>query len=82
MNKLTRIEIIGDEGRGVVQYAPEGKHYMMMIQDDGRTLKFFEVEHEKHECHGVGKCQDQGCPAHYATVGDKDHWINRMDEDE
>jgi len=34
------------------------------------------------KCLGDGKCQDQGCPAHYATVGDKDHWINRMDEDE
>ena len=66
MNKLTRIEIIGDEGRVVVQYAPEGKHYMMMIQDDGRTLKFFEVEDEKIQ----------------SSVGDKDHWINRMDENE
>lgn len=49
MNKLTRIEIIGDEGRVVVQYAPEGKHYMMMIQDDGRTVKYFEVEDIEHE---------------------------------
>jgi hypothetical protein len=47
-----------------------------------KVLKDFTEEHEKHECLGVGKCKDQGCPAHYATVGDKDHWVNRMDEDE
>ena len=39
--KLTRIEIIGDDGREVVKYAPEGCYYRRSVQDDGRTVKFF-----------------------------------------
>ena len=39
--KLTRIEIIGDDGRQVVQYAPEGCYYRRSVQDNGRTVKFF-----------------------------------------
>jgi hypothetical protein len=29
-----------------------------------KVLKDFAKE---HECLGAGKCQDQGCPAHYAN---------------
>jgi hypothetical protein len=66
--KLTRIEIIGDDGREVVKYAPEGHYYRRSVQDNGRTVKFFvEKKNGEHECPGVGKCQDQGCPAHYAS---------------
>ena len=39
--KLTRIEIIGDDGREVVKYAPEGCYYHRSVQDNGRTVKFF-----------------------------------------
>lgn len=39
--KLTRIEIIGEEGREVVKYAPEGYYYRKSVQDDGQTIKFF-----------------------------------------
>lgn len=39
--KLTRIEIIGDDGREVVKYAPEGCYYRRSVQDDGQTVKFF-----------------------------------------
>lgn len=39
--KLTRIEIIGEDGREVVQYAPEGCYYRRSVQDDGQTVKFF-----------------------------------------
>lgn len=42
--KLTRIEIIGDDGREVVKYAPEGCYYRRSVQDDGRTVKFFVEE--------------------------------------
>ena len=65
--KLTRIEIIGEDGREVVKYAPEGHYYRRSVQDDGQTVKFFVEKNEKYECSGVGKCQDQGCPAHYAS---------------
>lgn len=39
--KLNRIEIIGDDGREVVKYAPEGCYYRRSVQDNGRTVKFF-----------------------------------------
>jgi hypothetical protein len=39
--KLTRIEIIGDNGREVVKYAPEGCYYRRSVQDNGQTVKFF-----------------------------------------
>jgi hypothetical protein len=38
--KLTRIEIIDDNGREVVKYAPEGCYYCRSVQDNGRTVKF------------------------------------------
>ena len=64
----TRIEIIGEDGREVVKYAPEGCYYRRSVQDNGRTVKFFvEKKNGKQECPGVGKCQDPGCPAHYAS---------------
>ena len=49
MTKPNRIEIITDEGRVVVKYAKKGKHFVESVQDDGKTIKYFEVEDEEYE---------------------------------
>ena len=36
---VTRVEVIGDEGREVVKYGMEG--ISISFQDDGKTLKVF-----------------------------------------
>ncbi len=37
--KLTRIQVIGDKGKELVEYAPEGHYYAKSVQDEGQTLK-------------------------------------------
>ena len=43
---ITRIEVIGPEGREYVRYFKEDEHMHYMLQDDNRTLKIF-IENEK-----------------------------------
>jgi len=41
--KITRFEVIDEDGRSLVFHAPEGKkgHVFLSVQDDDRTLKVF-----------------------------------------
>ena len=44
--KITRIEVIGKNGREFVKLLKDG-FYEMELQDDGKTIKLFEKELEK-----------------------------------
>lgn len=39
VEKITRIEVIGPDGREYVRYLKEDEHPYYMLQDDGHTLK-------------------------------------------
>ena len=44
--KISRVEVIGPDGREYVRYFKEDEWMHYMIQDDGRTLKIF-IEESK-----------------------------------
>ena len=39
--KISRVEVIGPEGREYVRYLKEDEYIVYQLQDDGRTLKIF-----------------------------------------
>lgn len=41
--KITRVEVISEYGRVFSDRCKEGKFYKLSLQDDGRTLKLFEI---------------------------------------
>lgn len=41
LGKITRVEVIGKEGREFVKLLEDG-HYKISMQDDGKTIKLFE----------------------------------------
>ena len=43
---ISRVEVIGSDGREYVRYFEEGEKMHYMLQDDNRTLKIF-IEDEK-----------------------------------
>ena len=45
MNRVTRVEVIDDDGRSYTEYNAEA--VQISIQDDGRTLKVFLKKGEK-----------------------------------
>ena len=45
MNRVTRVEVIDDDGRSYMEYNAEA--VQISIQDDGRTLKVFLKKGEK-----------------------------------
>ena len=38
---VTRVEVIGKDGREYVRYLDKDEHCVYQLQDDGRTLKLF-----------------------------------------
>jgi hypothetical protein len=47
LNKVTRVELITQEGRQYVQW--DIRHVSLCLQDEGQTLKIFVEEKEKNE---------------------------------
>ena len=47
LDSLTRVEFIG-QGREFIRYAKDGKRFEVQIQDQGRTIKIFEVSCDTH----------------------------------
>ena len=45
LSKVTRLEVIDDDGRSYTNYLKEDQTVKLSLQDDGRTLKIF-VERE------------------------------------
>lgn len=43
-SKFTRVEIISASGRVFCDRCDDNSHYVLSIQDDGKTLKLFEVK--------------------------------------
>lgn len=43
---ISRVEVIGSDGREYVRYFKEGEKMQYMLQDDNRTLKIF-IEDKK-----------------------------------
>lgn len=43
---IDRVEFIGKGEREFVRYCKEGHQFRISLQDDGRTLKIFEVANE------------------------------------
>ena len=39
--KVTRVEVIGKDGREYVRYLEKDERCVYQLQDDGRTLKLF-----------------------------------------
>ena len=45
-NNFTRVEIISANGRAFYDICDDDMHYKLSIQDDGKTLKLFEVKNK------------------------------------
>ena len=43
-SKFTRVEIISSLGRVFCDRCDDNSHYVLSIQDDGKTLKLFEIK--------------------------------------
>jgi hypothetical protein len=43
-SSITRVEVVTEEGRVYTKWCDDGKQFKLSLQDDGRTLKLFEVE--------------------------------------
>ena len=43
---IDRVEFIGSKEREFVRYCEEGHQFRISLQDDGKTLKIFEVPNE------------------------------------
>jgi len=42
-SSITRVEVISSKGREYGRWCDEGNQFKLSLQDDGRTLKLFEV---------------------------------------
>jgi hypothetical protein len=40
-DKISRVEVIDETGRGYIRYLKDDEHVRYAVQDDGRTLKIF-----------------------------------------
>lgn len=46
-DKVSRVEVIDENGRSYVKYLPAHKEVVLSFQDDDRTLKIFIQDKEK-----------------------------------
>ena len=46
LSSITRIEVISPAGRDYGRWCREFNHFKVSIQDDGKTLKLFEVSND------------------------------------